>query len=95
MKLLETWIGNTCPLLNYNLFAKVQVRAWCMHQTIWEKKGVLQLALQFNFWIAMTICNSLYFYVVSAIGQVAWVTRVATYCMYNATHCNSVATLSQ
>jgi hypothetical protein len=28
----------------------------------YEKKGVLQLGLQFNFWVTMTICNSLYFY---------------------------------
>jgi hypothetical protein len=25
-------------------------------------RGVLQLGLQLNFWVAMTICNSLYFY---------------------------------
>jgi hypothetical protein len=26
-----------------------------------KKKSVLQLALQFNFWVTMTTCNSLYF----------------------------------
>jgi hypothetical protein len=28
----------------------------------YEKKGVLQLALQLNFWVAKDICNSLYLY---------------------------------
>jgi hypothetical protein len=39
----------------------------------YEKKGVLQLALQFNFWVVKDICNSLYLYVMCANGQVAWV----------------------
>ncbi len=30
-----------------------------------EKKGVLQLALQLDFWVAPNICNSLYLYVVN------------------------------
>jgi hypothetical protein len=36
-----------------------------------RKKGVLQLALQLNFWVVMTIYNSPYFYVVIVIEQVA------------------------
>jgi hypothetical protein len=35
------------------------------------KKGVLQLTLQLNFWIAKTTCNSLYLYIVNANKQVA------------------------
>jgi len=36
----------------------------------YEKKGVLQLALQFNFWVVEDICNSLYLYVVGVNGEV-------------------------
>jgi len=43
---------------------------------IMKKKGVLQLALQLNFWIAKDICNSLYLYTVNANGQVAWVAEL-------------------
>jgi len=32
--------------------------------SLWKKKGVLQLALQLNFWIIKDTCNSLYLYVV-------------------------------
>jgi hypothetical protein len=38
-----------------------------------RKKNVLELALQFNFWIVLDIYNSLYLYNVSVNGQVAWV----------------------
>jgi hypothetical protein len=31
-------------------------------ETQYEKNNVLQLGLQLPFWVAMTICNSLYFY---------------------------------
>jgi hypothetical protein len=54
---------------------------------IMRKKGVLQLALQFNFWVAMTIFNSMYFYVVNVIGQ------VVTHWKYDAIHCNSITKL--
>ncbi len=56
----------------------------------YEKTSVLQLPLQLNFcnfWIASDICNSLYLYVVSAIGQ------VATHYMYGATHYNLITTI--
>ncbi len=33
-----------------------------------SKKGVLQLALQFNFWVADDTCNSLYLYAMSNMG---------------------------
>jgi hypothetical protein len=39
----------------------------------YEKKGVLQLALELNFWVVEDVCNSLYLYAVSANRQVAWV----------------------
>jgi hypothetical protein len=42
----------------------------------YEKKGVLQLALQLNFWVAKDTCNSLYLYAVSANGQVEWVAEL-------------------
>jgi hypothetical protein len=40
---------------------------------IMRKKGVLQLALQFNFGVVEDTCNSLYLYVMNAFanGQVA------------------------
>jgi len=41
-----------------------------------RKMGVLQLALQLNFWIVEDICNSLYLYVVSVNEQVAWVAEL-------------------
>jgi hypothetical protein len=41
-----------------------------------KRKGVLQLALQFNFWIAKDICNSLYLYIVSAHKQLVWVAKL-------------------
>jgi hypothetical protein len=41
-----------------------------------EKMGVLQLALQLNFWIIDDTCNSLYLYIVNANKQVAWVAQL-------------------
>jgi hypothetical protein len=41
-----------------------------------KKKGVLQLALQLNFWVVEDTCNWLYLYVVNANEQVAWVTKL-------------------
>jgi hypothetical protein len=41
-----------------------------------KKGSVLQLALQLNFWVAEETCNSLYLYVVTANGQVAWATKL-------------------
>ncbi len=40
-------------------------------QTLWEKKCVLQLALQFKLWVEEDNCNSLYLYTMNANGQVA------------------------
>jgi hypothetical protein len=40
-------------------------------------------------------CNSLYFYVVNAIGQVTWVARIATHHTYGAIECKFIATLSK
>jgi hypothetical protein len=60
-----------------------------------RKMGVLQLALQLNFWIASDISNLPYLYAMNAIGQVARVARIATYRIYNATHYNSITTFSQ
>jgi len=60
---------------------------------LWEKKGVLQLALQLNFQVALETCNSPYLYVVSDIKQVAKVARVATHCIYGATHYNLITIL--
>jgi hypothetical protein len=42
----------------------------------YETKGVLQLALQLNFWVVKDICNSLYLYVVSGNRQVTWVVEL-------------------
>jgi hypothetical protein len=38
-----------------------------------RKRGVLQLALQLNFWIVKDTCNSLYLYIGNANEQVAWI----------------------
>ncbi len=43
---------------------------------ILRKKVVLQLVLQFNFWVVEDICNSLYLYVMSANEQFAWVAQL-------------------
>jgi len=53
----------------------------------YEKKGVLQLALQLNFWVANDTYDYLYLYVVNVNGQVTW---VATHHIYGATHCNLI-----
>jgi hypothetical protein len=57
-----------------------------------RKRGVLQLALQFNFWVVLDICNSLYLYTMSVIKKVA---RIATLKIYGAICYNSITTLSQ
>jgi hypothetical protein len=59
---------------------------------IMRTRGVLQLALQFNFWVAFDTCNSPYLYVVSAIGQVV---RVIIHHIYGAVYYNSIPTLLQ
>jgi hypothetical protein len=43
--------------------------------TLW-KTNVLQLALQFNFYVAKDTYNSLYLYIGSVNGQVAWVAKL-------------------
>jgi len=47
-----------------------------MDENTTKKKGVLQLALQLNVWVANDTCNSLYLYIVSANGQIAWVAKL-------------------
>jgi len=51
-----------------------------------KKWGVLQLALQLNFWVASNTCNSLYLYDVNAMRQVARVAIIAIHHIYGATH---------
>ncbi len=41
-----------------------------------RKRGVLQLALQLNFWVVEDICNSLYLYTMNVDGQAAWVAKL-------------------
>jgi hypothetical protein len=43
---------------------------------IMRTRGVLQLALQLNFWITKDTCNSLYLYAMSSSEQVAWVVKL-------------------
>jgi len=38
--------------------------------------GVLQLALQLNFWVVKGTCNSLYLYTMSVNRQVAWIVEL-------------------
>jgi hypothetical protein len=47
-----------------------------MGKTIMRKKCWLQLALQLNFLVAQNVCNSLYFYIMNANGQIAWVIKL-------------------
>jgi len=54
------------PLLSYTIDSKIN-----HYEKI--KRVVLQLALQLDFLIAMVICNSMYFYTLSYVGQVALV----------------------
>ncbi len=61
-----------------NMFVGVEVlkpKLWIiffMYNTM-QKRGVLQLALQLNFWVVEDTCNSHYLYVISANGHVAWI----------------------
>jgi hypothetical protein len=64
-------------------------------KNILRKRGALQVALQFNFWVASDTCNSLYLYVVNVIEQVVRVAKVITHHIYGATHYNSIITLLQ
>jgi len=58
---------------------------------IMTKRGVLQLALQFNFWVAKDICNSLHLYhECQRTNYMSY--RVATHFISNASHCKSIAT---
>jgi len=41
-----------------------------------KKKIVLQLSLQFNFWVVREICKSLYLYVVNTNIQITWVAKL-------------------
>jgi hypothetical protein len=41
-----------------------------------RKRGVLQLALQRNFWVVGDTCNSLYLYVLNVNKQVTWVVEL-------------------
>ncbi len=43
-----------------------------------KKQGVLQLGLQISFQVATTVCNSMYFYNVSDIEQVARIAKDTT-----------------
>jgi hypothetical protein len=54
-------------------------------ETLWKKWVFGNWPLQFSFWLAMTIYNPLYLYVVSAIKQVTWIARIATHHIYGAT----------
>jgi hypothetical protein len=60
-----------------------------------RRKDVLQLTLQLNFQVVMTTCNSLYLHIVSVIGQVVWVARVAIHRIYGVVNFNSITTLFQ
>jgi hypothetical protein len=55
------------------LSSKFNKFKWRQH---YEKRGVLQLALQFNFKIALDTYNSLYLYNVSVNGQVAQIAEL-------------------
>jgi len=66
MELTNTWIKQVMEGNRYCTF-------WHIHN---EKRGVLQLALQLNFWVVEDICNSLYLYIVTIKEQVAWVAEL-------------------
>ncbi len=54
-----------------NLFTQCYTISYKVVYLHYEKKGVLQLTLQFNFLVIKNICNPLYLYVMSVNGQVA------------------------
>jgi hypothetical protein len=41
-----------------------------------RKKGLLQLVLRVNFWVAMNTCNSSYLYVVNPNKQITWIAKL-------------------
>jgi hypothetical protein len=45
----------------------------CGKCQLYEKKGVLKLALQLNSWITPNIYNSLYLYTMNVNGQITWI----------------------
>jgi hypothetical protein len=65
----------------------------------YEKRGVLQLDLQLSFWVAMTNCNSLYFYTNECYKTSCMsCKRCNLTCIqshYGAPHCNWVVTTMQ
>ncbi len=71
------WKNNTHESrLSWEILQKVVKTAQFVfvasYRILW-KRGVLQMALQLNFWITKVTCNSLYLYVASVNKQVAGV----------------------
>ncbi len=78
-------------IIRYFCFKQFELFEWSHGPTMKNerKKGVLQLDLQLSFRVAMTTYNSMYFYILNVITQVA---EVATHCIYDANHricCNN------
>jgi hypothetical protein len=76
-------------LQNYNWVQWRWMNVWRNH---YEKKGVLQLALQLNFWVVEYTCNSFYLYTMSANGQVAWIIKLQVTIYIMQLNCNLVKT---
>jgi hypothetical protein len=81
---------------------------WLVKWFVVERNGVGKFVLQWifhkdyfleTFWVKKVFCNwpynSLYFYIVSVIRQIAWVVRVATHYICSAIQCNLITTLSK
>jgi hypothetical protein len=61
---------------HWEFCARAQNLLVSMITYIMKKKGVLQLALQLNFWIIKYTCNSLYLYAMRTNGQVGSVAKL-------------------
>jgi hypothetical protein len=79
-EVLPTIVDDNHVHLLWLVFPRLVTCSYFISNYLWskhyEERGVLQLVLQFNFWIIEDICNSLYLYVMSASGQVAWVAKL-------------------
>jgi len=59
-----------------------------------KKRGVLQLTLQFNFWVAKYTCNSLYLCVVNQqTSSMSY--KVAIHCIYDINSLQPITTQSK
>ncbi len=61
---------------NLTLILKMKCKVERGQCSLWKKKVFCNWPCYFNFWVVEDTCNLLYFYVVSANEQVAWVVEL-------------------